>query len=177
MPLIEAAVKNDTLTAPPKQRAIKATTRPSLPPSQDKVSRSYIKSWVAEAGIRQSTASKDRRVVLDRFYDLEIEAKDILWWILGTSELKNWLNTQGSQNLLVQSETPPDELLNPLSFAAAFLADRIQSMDDGNIPVLTFMTGVRRVESVSSESELRPLSIMTTSTANSSHLFSRSRSK
>ncbi|KEF52318.1 uncharacterized protein A1O9_11558 [Exophiala aquamarina CBS 119918] len=153
--------KNNMLTAPRKPRPFRAATpSPAPAASRGKTTLRLIKDWLAEAGIGKSTAQKDRRLTLSRFYDLDIESKDILWWILGTPELKAWLNTEGPQSLLVQSETPPDDLLNPLSFAAAFLADRIQSIDADNIPVLSFMTGVRRVESVHSKSELRPLSIM-----------------
>jgi len=156
--IISIIVRNNTLTPPRKPRLLRAPS--PQPASQDKTTRRLVKDWLAEAGISKSVARKDRRMILSRFYDLSISSKDTLWWIMATPELKDWLTKGGPQNLLVQSETPADDLLNPLSFAAAFLADRIQSIDENNIPVLSFMTGVRRVESVDIEPELRPLSIM-----------------
>lgn len=131
-----------------------------MSPSRDKVTRALIRSWITEVKLRPSTAGRDRKRLLKCFDDLDIDDKDILWWVLRTTELKDWLNTGVSQNLFVEAETPPDKLVNPLCFAAAFLADCIQSMADSNIHVLTYLTPVRRDRSSSSTSAEMPLRII-----------------
>ncbi|KAK5048503.1 hypothetical protein LTR84_005593 [Exophiala bonariae] len=146
---------------PPREtRALAPGGQSTLTSQRNKTTRAFIRSWIKEVKLHPSTAAKDRKSLLNSFDDLGIDDKDILWWILGTTELKDWLNTEGSQNLFIQAETPPDKLVNPLCFAAAFLVDQIQSMVDSNVHILTYLTAVRRDKSSSITSATLPLRII-----------------
>lgn len=113
-------------------------------PTQD-ATRELAASWLSELGSFEPMPEKHIKELLSGLSDLSIEEKDQLHWILASDTVGQWLGATESSLLYLSAETPPDELVNALSFSAATLALTLAGASD--MPVLSFFCGLRRNDS------------------------------
>lgn len=71
---------------------------------------------------------------------LESDDKEKIHFILESPELRSWLTSPTSRVLIIDAETPPDELANPIACASAVLASALAS-STGDFFVLSYMCG------------------------------------
>lgn len=67
--------------------------------------------------------------------------KDKMHFILESPELRSWLTAPTSRVLVVDAETPPDDLANPIACASAVLASALARSSAGDFFVLSYMCG------------------------------------
>ncbi|KAF2678846.1 hypothetical protein K458DRAFT_435517 [Lentithecium fluviatile CBS 122367] len=71
--------------------------------------------------------------------------KDKIQWILTSDEIHSWLQAPQSAALIVEPQTYPEGIFNPLSFTCAFIAGVLNEQD---VPIICWFAGVRANESM-----------------------------
>lgn len=73
---------------------------------------------------------------------LETDDKDKMRFIIECAELRLWLTAPTSRVLIIDAETPPDELTNPVACGSAVLANALAT-SGGDLFVLSYMCAYR----------------------------------
>lgn len=120
----------------------------NAPPIESPKGYSHIKKWLDESGVAESELLRDAHECAQNFTNQSLDAQDKTQWLLQSDEINRFLSSPTSQVLLIDAETPPDDLTNPLSFTSAFLAETLPTT---KYPTLVYMAGIRANESVSEE--------------------------
>lgn len=123
------------------------------------MAREISKKWLAEVGITDSELLRDIHECAQEFSSQTTDIQDKTQWLLQSDEARRFLSSPSSQVLLVDAETLPDELMNPLSFASAFLAQTLSAATAS--PTLVYMCGIRQNESSVPEDQNSPLAMLT----------------
>ena len=95
---------------------------------------------------------------LDNFECFSGAEKDQARYILVSEEVQDWLREEDRRILVVEPENAPDEILNPLTFAAAFLAKSFKA-NKSKPTVLCFHCGIRANDSID-EKHSGPLAML-----------------
>lgn len=97
--------------------------------------------------------------LLKRSTSLSMDDQGKVQHIMADPHLFEWLNAQKSTVLIVQGEVPPVDLINPLSFSSAFMAQTLQGTYKS--PVLYYNCRSRGSESCDEEMS-GPLALLDT---------------
>lgn len=101
---------------------------------------------------------RDVEECLDEFERFTGAERDQARYILVSEEVQSWLQIEDSRILLVEPESAPDGILNPVTFAAAFLAKSFKS-NKSKPTVLCFHCGIRANEMLD-EKRAGPLAML-----------------
>ncbi|KAL1867905.1 hypothetical protein Daus18300_006180 [Diaporthe australafricana] len=120
----------------------------------------FAKDWLSSLPLHfQDLAVLDMDELLERSTSLSMDDQGKIQYIMANPLLFDWLNTQKSMVILIQSEVAPDDSINPLSFSSAFLARSLRGTYKS--PVLYYNCRSRSRES--SEEDLSgPLALIDT---------------
>jgi hypothetical protein len=108
-------------------------------------SKELAQSWLSGLGTFDPMPDKQIHELLSGFSSLSLDEKDRLQWILASDEVRDWLASAESSILYMYAETPPEELVNAMSFSASTLALTLAGAT--NFPVLSFFCGLRQNDS------------------------------
>lgn len=105
--------------------------------------RSLVSRWVKKANVAMSDEDdfNDIKDCLQDVSTLDMHEKDKMRYIIEAAELRSWLTASSSRVLVIDAESPPDELASPVSCASAFLVNAL-SRTSGSF-VLSYMCGYR----------------------------------
>ncbi|CAM1503809.1 Fc.00g014000.m01.CDS01 [Cosmosporella sp. VM-42] len=109
-------------------------------------------------GLDLSSPWRDVEECLDNFERFSGAEKDQARYILVSEEVQDWLREDERRVLVVEPENAPDEILNPLTFAAAFLAKSFKA-NKSKPTVLCFHCGLRANDSID-EKQSGPLAML-----------------
>jgi hypothetical protein len=110
--------------------------------------QTIISRWIKKAGVSADQNIRDIEDCLKDLNSLDLEEKDNLSFVLRSLQMKDWLTTMKSQILVVDAETPPNELTNPISSSAAFLINSLRT--SGVCLVISYMCGLRSRDAATS---------------------------
>ncbi|KAK0392759.1 hypothetical protein NLU13_2254 [Sarocladium strictum] len=132
------------------QRLIKPSSNTATSPGQDATllqdtAKELAAAWISDLGDFDPTSDRHITELLSGLADLSIEERDQLQSIIGSDVVQDWLTPTTSSLLYMHAETPPEELVNALSFSAATLTLTLAGAVD--MPVLSFFCGLRRNDS------------------------------
>ncbi|KAJ2988901.1 hypothetical protein NUW58_g3737 [Xylaria curta] len=99
----------------------------------------------------------DIRDCIEHMEQLDGNAKNVSERIITSEELNDWLQDEQSSILMVDIQTPPSELSNPLSFTSALLAMSLRSTE--KFPVLAYFC-MHRNNEFPDEAESGPLAMI-----------------
>ncbi|KAI5919489.1 hypothetical protein F4810DRAFT_703513 [Camillea tinctor] len=106
--------------------------------------RALAQVWVQGLGSVNTDPFKDVSSCLGDMHALDLREKDQLRWIIESDEIQRWLASTSSTALILDAETPPQSLVNPLTAASAFLLSSISSTAE--FPVLGYLSQYRTIE-------------------------------
>lgn len=89
--------------------------------------------------------------------DLNLREKDKVRWIMDSDQMYEWLSNNQSCVLVVEAETPPENLRNSISFTTSLLARSLTSTTE--YAVLSFLCGLE-TEDLGDEDSSGPLAIL-----------------
>ncbi|ROV87889.1 hypothetical protein VMCG_10294 [Cytospora schulzeri] len=102
---------------------------------------SSLDLWLQELQRPDVASTAHCKECLRNSWDLSLKAQDSLMWITGSDELRSWLRASQSTTLVIDSETRPDELMNPMTLSMALVVETLT--DKADFPVLSFFCGFR----------------------------------
>ncbi|KAI0593412.1 hypothetical protein F4775DRAFT_597235 [Biscogniauxia sp. FL1348] len=106
--------------------------------------RALAREWIRETGIVNVDPSPDVESCLRDLHTLSLGEKDQVRWIIESDEVRNWLASTSSSTLVLDAETPPQNLASPLAAASAFLINAVASATA--FPTLGYMSQYRTIE-------------------------------
>lgn len=109
--------------------------------------RSLISRWVRKADVTTLAQEEDAddtgvENYLGDIPSLHADDKDKLRYIIECPELRTWLTAPTSRVLIIDAETPPDDLANPVACGSAVLASALAT-SRGDLFVLSYMCAYR----------------------------------
>lgn len=96
--------------------------------------------WLQELQRSDVASTSHCEECLRNSWGLSFKGQDSMAWILGSDELRSWLRASRSSTLVIESETRPDELMNPVTLSMALVVQTLTA--DADFPVLSFFCGL-----------------------------------
>lgn len=119
-------------------RRLRRTAAGTRPGPEDSVSVSF---WLQELQRADVASTAHCEECIRDIWGLNFKGQDSMAWIMGSAELRKWLRAIRSSILIIDSETRPDELMNPLTLSLALVVQTLTTNAD--FPVLSFFCGLR----------------------------------
>ncbi|KAF2096572.1 hypothetical protein NA57DRAFT_78177 [Rhizodiscina lignyota] len=119
--------------------------------------RRIIDEWIDGLAPFDPEVSKDLGECSNAVETLDLEEKDKIRWIMNSGELYEWFTRSSSCVLEVEAESPPDKLINSLSFTTGLLVKMLSNNTE--LPVLSFFCGLR-ANSSREEDESGPIAML-----------------
>jgi hypothetical protein len=104
-----------------------------------------IKTWRKGLLDFNHDPSSDIAEYMERFASLSLAEKDRMQWMMNSDELYEWLAQTQSCTLEIAADTPPVNLMSPISTVTALLSKTI--LGTRKYPVLSFFCGLRTNDS------------------------------
>lgn len=122
---------------------------PLSPQALKKRNKKLVKSWISDLGSFEYDPLPDMKDCLDHMEQLDLDEKNVSQSIIASEKLASWFKRHKSGVLVIESQTPQSNLVNPISFATALLATTLRSTS--RFPVLAFFCTYRLASSVSAQ--------------------------
>ena len=101
---------------------------------------SSVDAWLQELQRSDISSTSHCEECLRNSWSLNFKGQDSMAWIMGSGELRSWLRSSRSSILVIDSETRPDDTLNPLTMSIALTVHTLTTKAD--FPVLSFFCGL-----------------------------------
>jgi hypothetical protein len=138
----------EDMPKPLRRRSTFGLSKPVLTPpaSKKQVAQQLIKKWLkvlssGDTSARQSVLANMRSIFAWQYADARPAAQDQIKWLLTSEAIRDWLHASQSHLLVIQADTPPDEVISPIAYTSAMLANSL--LKAGTFPTLVYFCGMR----------------------------------
>ncbi|OCL12018.1 hypothetical protein AOQ84DRAFT_421489 [Glonium stellatum] len=94
---------------------------------------------------------------LNGIENLSLGEKDKIKWMMNSDEVYDWLSRSQSTVLIIEAETPPNTIINPMTLMTAMLGKTLSHAT--NFPVLLYFCG-QRTNSSCDEEDSGPIALL-----------------
>ena len=129
------------------QPEVESPPEPLSPQALKKRNKKVVKSWISDLGSFPYDPLPDMKDCLDHMEQLDLDERNVSQSIIASEELADWFKRHKSGVLVIESQTPQSQLVNPISFATALFATTLRSTS--RFPVLAFFCMHRLISSTS----------------------------
>jgi len=105
-----------------------------------KRNKKIVNNWLDHLRPVHYAVTEDFRECFHSFGSFSLAEKDKVQWLITSDEIHSWLEAPQSAVLIVEPQTHPDSVLNPVSFTSAFLAKLLRKQD---YPTVCFFCSMR----------------------------------
>jgi len=105
------------------------TNQRDVTASFKKKNKKTVAKWLSHLHPAHYTTREDLEECVQNFGTFSLAEKHQVQWIITSDQIHIWLETPESVILVVESQTYPDGVYNPLSFTSSFLAKALKKQD------------------------------------------------
>jgi hypothetical protein len=110
-----------------------------------KKNKKTVATWLEHLHTAHCAIREDLKECMQHFGTFSPAEKQQVQWILTSDEIHAWLQTSQSSILIIESQTYPAGVFNPLSFTSSFLAKALRKQE---CLAICFFAGLRANESM-----------------------------